>query len=59
MYGSGGVVAGNSNRDGRNSVGSDKEYEERAEPVLVLPSDSYLLLDSISVDTSGPSFCSI
>ena len=31
---------------------------ERAEPMLVSPSNLYFKLDEISVDARGPSFCS-
>jgi len=49
----------NSNNDFRDSISRGKRCKDRTEPVLVLLSDLYLLLNSIYVGTSGPSFCPI
>ncbi len=46
------MINGNNVRNISSRVGSSKEYEERVELVLVLLSNSYLLLDSILVSTS-------
>lgn len=40
------------------SVDSSEEWGDRAELVLVLLSNLYLLFDLILVNVSGPSFCS-
>ena len=55
MYGGGGVS--DSDGDGGGSMGGREGCGDRAEPVLVLLSDLYLLLNSISVGASGPSSC--
>ena len=53
------MIAGNSDKDNSSGIDSGKRYEKRVELVLVLFSDLYLLLDSISVGISRLSSCLI
>jgi len=48
-----GGESGESDNEGRGGVGCGDVYNRSVEPVLVPPSDSYLLLESISVGASG------
>ena len=50
---------GERNIDSDSGMGDKDVYKERAEPVLVSPSNSYSKLDLISVGVNGPSSCSI
>jgi len=55
VYGGSGVIdSGGKDGDG---VDGGEWCNERADPILDSLSDSYSLLDSISVDVSGPSSC--
>jgi len=47
------------NNDNGSSIRNDKVKRDRAEPVLVLLSDLYSLLNLISISTSEPSSCTI
>ena len=50
--------SGKSDEEDSSRVGWNNVYKRSIELVLVLLSDSYSLLESISVGVSGPSFCS-